>query len=782
MNYRIPNARFAVMLCAIIILAGITFTVAQDRLKEMPGYDQYTKMQPLIGGSIVSGQLNITWTNDGEAFTYTHGGKAYQFDLSTMKATETGDAPVPAAGAGVGRGGRGAPPAARGQGQGQQTQGQTPPAARGRGGMEQAQPELTSYAIPGCPQTAVARGRQADCVVSPDGKLKAFYLNRNLWVANFDGTEAKAITKDGSEKDRIKNGTGSWVYGEELSQTTAVWWSSDSKKVGFYRFDESQVKDFYLAMNTTQVEDALDVEAYPKAGAPNPVPDLLIYDTTTGQTTKLDVRDGQPFTNDVVGHYVYNVRWSPDGTELFMNRTNRRQQIMEFIACNPSTGACRVIVREEWPTGWTENRPAMQYLKDNRRFIWESERNGWRNYYLYDLSGKLLTTLTNNTTFESGSIVKVDEAAGVLFYMARDGDNFMKMQLHRVGLDGKGDVRLTDPKFTHSVGNCSQGGGRGPGGGAPAGPGGGGGGCGISPDNKFIVDVFQTHDQPAATQLLDATGKVLAQLAKADTSKFDQLGLRKVEMYTYQAADAKTTLYGTIAFPSNFDPGKKYPTLMSVYGGPAAGNNVPTENFTMPSATTEYSFLVVTLSSRAAPGIGKRTLDSIYLKLGVTEMDDMAEGIKALWDRPYFDKTRVGIYGTSYGGYTAATEMLRHPEVFTAASASSPPTSWYNYDSIYTERYMWIPQENKEGYEAGNDMNFAKDLRGRLLLYYGTADNNVHPNNSMQLIRALQQAGKSFEVQVGPDQGHSGVNNQHMMEFFIENLVMHPERLMAPQK
>lgn len=782
MNYRIPNARFAVMLCAIIILAGITFTVAQDRLKEMPGYDQYTKMQPLIGGSIVSGQLNITWTNDGEAFTYTHGGKAYQFDLSTMKATETGDAPVPAAGAGVGRGGRGAPPAARGQGQGQQTQGQTPPAARGRGGMEQAQPELTSYAIPGCPQTAVARGRQADCVVSPDGKLKAFYLNRNMWVANFDGTEAKAITKDGSEKDRIKNGTGSWVYGEELSQTTAVWWSSDSKKVGFYRFDESQVKDFYLAMNTTQVEDALDVEAYPKAGAPNPVPDLLIYDTTTGQTTKLDVRDGQPFTNDVVGHYVYNVRWSPDGTELFMNRTNRRQQIMEFIACNPSTGACRVIVREEWPTGWTENRPAMQYLKDNRRFIWESERNGWRNYYLYDLSGKLLTTLTNNTTFESGSIVKVDEAAGVLFYMARDGDNFMKMQLHRVGLDGKGDVRLTDPKFTHSVGNCSQGGGRGPGGGAPAGPGGGGGGCGISPDNKFIVDVFQTHDQPAATQLLDATGKVLAQLAKADTSKFDQLGLRKVEMYTYQAADAKTTLYGTIAFPSNFDPGKKYPTLMSVYGGPAAGNNVPTENFTMPSATTEYSFLVVTLSSRAAPGIGKRTLDSIYLKLGVTEMDDMAEGIKALWDRPYFDKTRVGIYGTSYGGYTAATEMLRHPEVFTAASASSPPTSWYNYDSIYTERYMWIPQENKEGYEAGNDMNFAKDLRGRLLLYYGTADNNVHPNNSMQLIRALQQAGKSFEVQVGPDQGHSGVNNQHMMEFFIENLVMHPERLMAPQK
>jgi dipeptidyl-peptidase-4 len=203
-------------------------------------------------------------------------------------------------------------------------------------------------------------------------------------------------------------------------------------------------------------------------------------------------------------------------------------------------------------------------------------------------------------------------------------------------------------------------------------------------------------------------------------------------------------------------------------------------------------------------------LDSIYLKLGQTEMDDMAEGIKALWDRPYFDKGRVGIYGTSYGGYTAAMEIMRHPEVFMAASASSPPTDWRNYDTIYTERYMWMPQENQAGYDAGSVMTYAKNLRGRLLLYYGSADNNVHPNNSMQLIRALQNVGreggaaaggreggvppggrgggppgpptgKSFELQVGPDQGHSGVSNGRMMEFFIENLIMHPERLMAPE-
>jgi dipeptidyl-peptidase-4 len=294
------------------------------------------------------------------------------------------------------------------------------------------------------------------------------------------------------------------------------------------------------------------------------------------------------------------------------------------------------------------------------------------------------------------------------------------------------------------------------------------------------VDVYQSHNTPPASQLIDATGKVVAQLAASDLSRFDQLGLKKVEQFTYKAADGQTTLYGTIACPSNFDPARKYPTLVPVYGGPASGSNVPTENFAQPSSMTEYGFLVVNLSSRAAPGMGKRTLDTIYEKLGITEMADMAEGLKALRSRPYFDQTRVGMYGTSYGGYTSALMILKYPEVVTAASASSPVTSWHHYDSIYTERYMWIPQENREGYEGGNAMNYAENLRGRLLIYYGTADNNVHPNNSMQLIRALQQAGKSFELQVGPDAGHTGVNQQRMLEFFIENLIQRPERLAAP--
>jgi dipeptidyl-peptidase-4 len=229
-----------------------------------------------------------------------------------------------------------------------------------------------------------------------------------------------------------------------------------------------------------------------------------------------------------------------------------------------------------------------------------------------------------------------------------------------------------------------------------------------------------------------------------------------------------------IHFPSGFDPSKKYPSLVTVYGGPASASNTASERFTLPNANTEYGFLVIDLDSRAVPGLGKRVLDDLYLKLGQVEMDDMAEGVKALWNRPYFDRNRVGIYGTSYGGYTAVMEILRHPDVFAAASASSPPTDWRNYDTIYTERYMWTPDGNTDGYEAGAAVTYADKLNGRLMLYYGTADNNVHPSNSLQLIKALQSAGKSFDLQVGPDQGHSAVNQQRMMEFFIDNLVLHP--------
>jgi dipeptidyl-peptidase-4 len=334
----------------------------------------------------------------------------------------------------------------------------------------------------------------------------------------------------------------------------------------------------------------------------------------------------------------------------------------------------------------------------------------------------------------------------MVWYTARSGENPYLAQLHRVGLDGKGDVRLTDPKFHHTVN--------------------------LSPTGDSFTDTFSRSDTPAATRLCDAKGNVIEALAQPDMTKFNELGLKKAERFTFMAADGKTKCWGTLNFPSDFDPTKKYPLLVSVYAGPESGGGF--ENFDLPDAITEFGFLVASIEGRGQSGRGKAFKDAVYGKLGIVEMDDQAAGVKELAKRSYVDADNVGIYGTSYGGYSSVMCLLRHPESFRAASCSSSVTDWLNYDSIYTERYMGLPWdgENKAGYEAGSAMQYAKDLKGKILLYFGSADNNVHPANTYQLTRALDRAGKSYEMAVGTDLGHTGVNFSRMLEFFVDHLII----------
>jgi dipeptidyl-peptidase 4 len=688
-----------------LILFSITFTTVftskisgQQWIKDMPGYERYKEIAPQIRSSVKQGRVSADWAEDGKSFEYNLDGKRYKFDIKKKKAVELGEAAK-----------------------------EESPMARYR----------RMYA--GGP----ARGRQYTEADSPDEKWKAEYKEGNVYITDSEGENEYAVTTEGSVEKRFTFGTATWVYGEELSQRHAMWWSPDSKKLAFYHFDMSKVRNYYLMYEQTEIYDSMNIEAYTKVGAINPVVGLMIYDTETKQTVTVDIRNGEPFEDNVIGHYVYGIEWSPDGSELLFHSTNRKQDIMEWTAANAETGVCRVVVHEEWPASFTENTPTMQFLEDEKRFIWESERNGFKNYYLYDLKDGLITPLTSHE-FEVSSIVKVDEEKKLLYYMARSGDNHMKMQLHRVKLDGTDDVRLTDPMYNHSVK--------------------------IAPNGKYFVDVAQTHNIPAFTQLIDAKGRLVSKLTESDMTKFEELGLKKVEVFTFTSADGETELHGMLHFPSNFDPNKKYPLILSNYGGPAT--NAFRENFTTPSSLTEYGFLVANIDGRNAAGKGKKMLDKLYGKLCIVEQDDFAEGIKSLYNRPYFDKNRVGVYGTSYGGTTAAACILRYPEVFHAAVANSGVMDWRNYDNIYTERFMNLLENNKEGYDAANLMNYAENLEGKLMIYYGTTDNNVHPSNSLQLIQALQKAGKSFEVQVGPDKGHTAVNRDRMMEFFIQNLVL----------
>lgn len=666
------------------------------------------------GPAFVSGALTVLWAPDSRSFTYTRDGQRRRFDIAARAETLAGPDPAPPS----------------------------------RAANSAPDPDLFPLANP-CPMAIVDRGRQRACESSPDRTRKAYTRNRNLYLSQADGSKELAVTRDGSDATRVKYGVASWVYGEELEQTSAIWWSPDNRKLAFYRFDESPVRDYYVTVDQTRVQSRVDTEAYPKAGTDNPLADIWVYDIATRVTKRLDVRSGKPFTDDVMGHYVYGVTWTRDAREIRLFRTDRRQQHLEYVGCEPVSGACRVIVREDWPTGWVDNHPLLRYLADGRHFVLASERTGWRNYYLCDADSGALAPITHLTSAEAGPIVRIDEAARQLYYMARDGDSFMKWQLHRVGLDGRGDMRLTDPHFTHTVS--------------------------LSPDGQHFVDVYQAHDRPPATHLVDARGDVIAELATSDLSRLRDLGLRPLEQFSYLSANGHTRLYGTIAFPSTFDPRERYPVLVSTYAGPESADGVPAETFTVPTATSEYGFLVVSLGTRAAPGHGRRTLDELYRKLGQTEIDDLAAGVTALRDRPYVDAGRVGIYGTSYGGYAALMCLLRYPDLFAAASASSAPTDWRLYDTIYTERYMGTPEGNAAGYDAGSAMSYAARLRGRLLVYYGTADNNVHPSNALQLMKALNTAGKSYDVQVGPDLEHSSVPFSRMMEFFEDALVWRPE-------
>jgi dipeptidyl-peptidase-4 len=445
------------------------------------------------------------------------------------------------------------------------------------------------------------------------------------------------------------------------------------------------------------------------------------------------------------------VRWSPDGSELLFNRSDRKQKTLQFCAADPDSGKCRLIVEESQPQSWAENHPPIQFLEDKTTFIWGSERNGYKNYYLYNLSGHLINPITQNK-FDSQGIVTVDEKAGLMFYLCRSGNSPYLQQLNRVKLDGSEDKRLTDPAFSHTVT--------------------------LAPDNKHFVDIAQTVDTPPVSTLCDGEGVKISELAKSDLTQFNKLNLRKTQRIAFTAADGKTTCYGTLQFPSDFNIHRKYPVVVGVYGGPESSGGA--ETFQTPNAITELGFLVASFDGRGTGGRGKAFRDEVYGKLGIVEIDDQAAGAKSLMSLPYVNG-RIGIYGTSYGGYASLMCLLRHPEVFSVSCSSSSVTDWLNYDSIYTERYNGLPwdTENKAGYDNGKAVKYAKDLKGKLMLYYGTADNNVHPSNTIQLVQALEAAGKHYDMQIGPDRGHTSMNATRMWEYFVTYLILdkHPERL-----
>ena len=680
------------------LLAIPALGIAQDTLPQAPGYELYQKMSQEGPRSVVEGSVFMKWDAGGNSFTYQTRGKFFKFDLSTRQTSPTNSSSV--------------------------------------------QPIVESSF-----RFGPERGRQFETVASPSGQYTARSQNRNVTVTTPSGKEP--VTTDGSVASRIKYGTASWVYGEELSQIDSMWWSPDSKKLAYYRFDESGVKDYYLSVNQLRFQDSLNVEAFPKPGQPNPVADIYVYDVESKKSVHIDSRFDSGHDKDL-GQYIYNVSWSPNGQSLLFFRMNRLQNQQEMVAADPTTGQCRVIFHREMANGWLEPRTTGEFPSTNPDLWWTKEgptatqffyindESGYRNLDLYDVNTGLVRHVTHHN-FDVRTIRRIDAETSTVWYTTQGENNPYLVQLHRCRFSGTDQTLLTDPAFSHRVS--------------------------VSPSGAGFVDIEQTLDTPATTRVCDADGSVLATLATSDLSKFNALGLKKVERFTFKADDGKTDIYGFLMKPSTFDPSKRYPLLVSVYGGPDFGSDQ--EAFGLPDPITELGFIVAWIDGRGSGFRGNAFKFAMYHNMGISEIDDQAAGARYLTQRPYIDGNRVGIYGTSYGGYASIMALLRYPDLFKAASASSPVSDWRNYDTIYTERYMGLPDAQKDAYDRGSALPLVKNMKGHLMLYFGTSDNNTHPSHTYMLINALDLVGKSYELALGPDEEHSGLNEARMMEFFI---------------
>jgi dipeptidyl-peptidase-4 len=676
-------------LIALFLIAPLVH--AQTELPNMPGYEQYQWMnqngRDLVTGGAIA---NTEWSDDGRFLFSAKGDQHFQVDLRDFSITEISETDRPP---------------------------REQPGGRGRG-------------------RSAGRALQLTDEPSPDGRWTSHYRDYNVVLVNNETEEEIQVTKMGTE--RFRYGTACWVYGEELSQGSAMWWSPDSRKLAFYEMDERHCRDFYLTIDHTEVYPDLYVERYPKAGEENPYAGLLIYDLESGKTVRVDVGGNR-------SQYVYHIRFTPDGSELLFNRTNRHQDFLEVMAANLETGESRLVVSERQENTWQKNRPQMTYLADGQRFLWETEKTGWRNYELRHLDGRLLNPVTQADGFPVQNIVKLDEEAELVFYTATSGDHPLNSHLHRVRLNGRNDTKLTTTPLNHTS-------------------------IEISPDNSFFIARYEALDTPPTTALYDMRGRERAILGESDISAAETAGVKFPELFTFKAEDGVTDLYGRLHFPANFDPNREYPLLLSIYAGPAS--RAVQNNFSPVNAICEFGFLVAQIDARGTTGRGKAFESEGYLKLGIVEIKDQADGVRFLTQRSYIDENRVGIYGHSYGGYMSALALVKFPDVFQVGVAGAPVTDWKNYDTIYTERYMRTPQENPDGYRDGSCLTYADQLTGKLLILHGLVDDNVHPANTWQLIEELQSANKSFDLMIYPRSKHGLIRSATTLrwEYLIKNL------------
>ena len=555
---------------------------------------------------------------------------------------------------------------------------------------------------------------------SPDGKKLAYGKENNLFVYDIDSKATTQITTDG-KKNAIINGITDWVYEEEFAFVRAFDWSADGSTIAYIRFDESQVPEFSMNIFHKDLYPKVETFKYPKAGEKNSAVSLHLYDVASKTTKDAKLGNYSDF-------YIARLKWTNDANALSVQVLNRHQDNLDLIFVDKS-GASKVILNEK-DKAYVDVTDNLTFLKDNS-FIWTSEKDGFNHIYLYDKTGKLRTQVTKGK-WEVTAYYGFDEKNKTIFYQSVENGSINR-DVYRIGLDGKNKVRLTAQTGTNDAT--------------------------FSPNFQYFINTFKSATVPAVYTMNDAkTGKVIKTIVNNDAlaGRLKPYNLPAKEFFVL-TTEKGHQLNAWMIKPKDFDATKKYPVLMYQYSGPGSqqvDNNWNAADDYWFYMLSQQGYIVACVDGRGTGFKGAEFKKVTQLQLGKYEVEDQIDAAKVIGNYPYVDKSRIGIWGWSYGGFMAANCLLKGADVFKMAIAVAPVTNWRFYDSIYTERYMHTPQENPSGYDDNSPINFASKLKGKLLLIHGSGDDNVHVQNTMQMMESLIQANKQFDSQIYPDKNH----------------------------
>jgi dipeptidyl-peptidase 4 len=577
---------------------------------------------------------------------------------------------------------------------------------------------------------------ERDPKLSPDGSRVAFRRGHDLYTLDLASRKQMRLTEDGGAT--LLNGELDWVYPEELDLGTAYWWSPDSKQIAYLQFDTSR-EFVYPQIALGGLRAVAEPERYPQAGTPNPDVHLGVVPAAGGSTRWMDLGDAR-------GALFARVYWTPDSTQLAVKRFNRVQNQLDLLLAHAATGASRSILHETDPY-WINNNDLFRFLADGE-FIWGSERDGFQHLYLYGLDGKQKKRLTEGN-WEVTELAGVDEARQKIYFVSTEAGP-LERQLYSIRLNGKDRARVTSGAGTHGIS--------------------------MNPTATHYMDAFSSLTEPSARTLHSSDGAEWAVYRAADRRLTDEYEVLPTEIATVKSSNG-VTLYGRLIKPANFRAGEKYPAVVMIYGGPGAQSvRNAWAGATWDQVLAHRGFVIWQLDNRGSKGRGHAFEAPIYHRTGKTELADQLEGIRYLIAQGFVDPARIGIYGWSYGGYMTLYSLLNAPGVFRAGIAGAPVTSWRNYDTIYTERYMGLPEENEEGYRASSPLEYADKLQAKLLMLHNIEDDNVLFQNTLQMAEALERAGKLFDMVVYPGKSHNveGAPRRQLIEketdFFEKNL------------